>query len=595
MLNEKFQTAFDPFNFEVILKIEKSSAQAILVFQYCENNDILIQIMTIFYVCEDYMAKKYLDCIPKTLQEDFIDNRVIPFVGAGFSKNGLLTPPQKMPDWDELGRKVSEYIPDYIYTNAIDAFSIFESEFSRTKLIELLARELYIQQLRPGKAHRALCNTYFDTICTTNFDFLIEQTLSENNIPFSTIVSEDRLPINIHEKTKLIKLHGDFNHPDKMVITEYDYDTFVDRNKILTTFVSNLFITKTLLLVGYSLDDFDIRSLWSIIGSRLGRLSTPAYVILVDANPIEVSRFERRNIKVINIKGSKAKYSELLSDFFTEVNELIKEHAPKQIIYTNEKATEEQRIPIEDNRLCFVSAPATRISFLKELLYPVLLNNGIAPVSFDEAVMPGELITRKIDTLINQASMAIVDISGNNKYVSWELGNAIGKSKDIMIIRDEDYDQSDPIPYNIAHTISLKYSFHGDNTEFLKKVNEFFSNLLNRDNSKLFEIDEANRLLSKKEYAAAVILSFRNLEICMRKNLCDNEYSTTASLLSSLRSNDKKMVGLISQVRSFNKIRNELVHTKSDVDKKEATDIVTCVQALCNAIQRQEVFLDRIG
>lgn len=35
------------------------------------------------------MSGKYLKYIPKTLQEDFIDNRVIPFVGAGFSKNAI--------------------------------------------------------------------------------------------------------------------------------------------------------------------------------------------------------------------------------------------------------------------------------------------------------------------------------------------------------------------------------------------------------------------------------------------------------------------------------------------------------------------------
>ena len=33
-----------------------------------------------------------------------------------------------------------------------------------------------------------------------------------------------------------------------------------------------------------------------IIGSRLGKLSTPAYVVLVNASPIEIARFERRNI-----------------------------------------------------------------------------------------------------------------------------------------------------------------------------------------------------------------------------------------------------------------------------------------------------------
>lgn len=84
------------------------------------------------------------------------------------------------------------------------------------------------------------------------------------------IVSEERLPISTHEKTKLIKLHGDFNHPERMLITENDYDTFIEKNKILSTYISNLFITKTLLLVGYSFEDSDIRILWKIIGSRLG-------------------------------------------------------------------------------------------------------------------------------------------------------------------------------------------------------------------------------------------------------------------------------------------------------------------------------------
>ena len=84
------------------------------------------------------------------------------------------------------------------------------------------------------------------------------------------IVSEERLPISTHEKTKLIKLHGDFNHPERMLITENDYDTFIEKNKILSTYISNLFITTTLLLVGYSFEDSDIRILWKIIGSRLG-------------------------------------------------------------------------------------------------------------------------------------------------------------------------------------------------------------------------------------------------------------------------------------------------------------------------------------
>lgn len=167
---------------------------------------------------------QYLKFIPKTLQEDFVENRVVPFIGAGFSRNANVTDNTTLPDWEELGKAIAKYIPNYDFQNTIDALSLFETEFSRTKLIEIIAKELKINSTKPGLAHRAFCDLNFDTICTTNFDFLIEQSLNEKSTPFSTIISEDRLPISIHEKTKLIKLHGDFNHPERMVITENDYD-----------------------------------------------------------------------------------------------------------------------------------------------------------------------------------------------------------------------------------------------------------------------------------------------------------------------------------------------------------------------------------
>ena len=93
---------------------------------------------------DNKMSDKLLKYIPKTLQEDFVENRVVPFVGAGFSKNAIAPVGTAILDWDGLGRAVASYIPNYDYTNAIDALSLFETEFSRAKLIEIIAKELKI-------------------------------------------------------------------------------------------------------------------------------------------------------------------------------------------------------------------------------------------------------------------------------------------------------------------------------------------------------------------------------------------------------------------------------------------------------------------
>ena len=173
----------------------------------------------------------YLDYIPKTLQQDFIDNRVIPFVGSGFSKNAIVPKGVDVLDWEGLGRAVANYIPNFAYTNAIDALSVFEAMYSRTKLIEVIARELNVKKLKPGDAHKAFCDLNFNEICTTNFDSLIEKTFEASAKPYAVVTSESRLTINTQEETKVIKIHGDFSNPENMVITENDYDTYLEKHR----------------------------------------------------------------------------------------------------------------------------------------------------------------------------------------------------------------------------------------------------------------------------------------------------------------------------------------------------------------------------
>lgn len=535
------------------------------------------------------MSNALIKYIPKPLQEDFVENRVVPFVGAGFSKNATVPTGMTILDWDGLGRAIASYIPNYEYTNAIDALSLFETEFSRTKLIEVIAKELKINFIKPGKAHRAFCALNFEAICTTNFDFLIEQALTESATPFSTIVSEDRLPINIQEKTKVIKMHGDFNHPEHMVITEDDYDCFLDKNKILATYISNMFITKTLLLVGYSLDDYDIRSLWKMIGSRLGKLHSPAYVVLVGANPLEVSKFERRNIKVINLPGDKKNYSAILEEFFNEIKALIDHEVAEKIVLTNEKANEEFKMPLDDSNLCFISAPYNRISRLKDILYPILIKNNITPITLDEVIMRGNIQTRKADLLINKSFMSIVDISDNNANVMWEYGHLRAKGKDVVLIRDKDAENS--VPINIAMIPYLQYSLTEDNDGFIDAVEENIQKIA-RSQHKLENQKEHFRLLEKGEYNAAVISVFRYLEITLSKKFGGNRNPRSdLMLLKLLNTNTPEDSENLQKAKEYLSIRNKIVHTDTRIKKKEAIQIIDCLDSLCNAIHDGRILL----
>lgn len=531
--------------------------------------------------------KKYLDYIPKILQQDFIDNRVVPFIGAGFSKNAVVPDGIDVLDWEELGKAVAKYIPDYNYINAIEALSSFEAQFSRTKLVEIVAKELHIHSMKPGGAHKALCALNFEEICTTNFDFLIEKTLTETSMPFSTIVSEERLPISFQEETKVIKVHGDFNNPEHMVITEDDYDLFLERNKVLSTYISNIFITKTPFLVGYSLDDYDIRTLWKIVRSRLGRLHNPAYVVLIAADPVEVSKFERRDIKVINIPGKKTDYGKILENLFKEIQSLIEESASKKMVLTSDNASAESKMPKEERQLCFISALYNRISRLKDMLEPILFEKGIAFVSLDEAIMPGESIIRKADSLITQSTLAIVDITSNSSFITWEYENLIAKEKKVILIREKT-DESD-IPLRFLNQTILEYSFTEDNKSFTEALEKEISMTRHSLGDKCEQ--EYNRLLKKGEYKAAIISAFRYLEVTLVKNA--KRHKSLFMLVNSLDSTNPVDRDNIAQLRYFLRIRNSIVHTESiEVDKKDADKIIKIVEKTCQAFNEGRVVLN---
>ena len=72
---------------------------------------------------------KYISKFPKPFLEDMVNNRCIPIIGAGFSKNAVIPIGSKMLDWNELGKAVSDLIPDFSYNNALDALSAYSHEF----------------------------------------------------------------------------------------------------------------------------------------------------------------------------------------------------------------------------------------------------------------------------------------------------------------------------------------------------------------------------------------------------------------------------------------------------------------------------------
>ena len=73
---------------------------------------------------EDKLVVKIERIVPKLLLDQLVCGNVVPFVGAGFSRNCEGPSEFVMPNWQELGKRVAADMPDYEYAGSpIDALS----------------------------------------------------------------------------------------------------------------------------------------------------------------------------------------------------------------------------------------------------------------------------------------------------------------------------------------------------------------------------------------------------------------------------------------------------------------------------------------
>ena len=537
------------------------------------------------------MKYKYLNSIPKPLLIDFLNNQVIPFVGAGFSKNADIPEGLSMPDWWELGELAAQEIQGYKYENdPIDALSYFEDLFSRSKLIEFLLRKLNYGMIKPSDTYKAFCNLFTGTICTTNFDSLIEDTYTQMFQPVSVVATTDRLTIADKNERKIIKLHGDFNHPEKMVVTERDYDTYLDKNPIFATYIANLFISNTMLLIGYSLDDNDFRSIWQIINSRLSGMAQPAYCVLVNASEEKIAQYKRRNIRIINLKGDKKNYKTILKEFFNEINDYLSQEMDKKIQSGNEKINEQMVIPAEDNKLCFISCAMSRISQLSALLYPILQNQGITPVRIDDVIKPGDNFIDVTNAIIRKSKAAIVDISDNSSTVLLELGllKAEKPTENILLICEEGTILPTSLTGNNYITYSFNDSYDKEKTfgngieKWCQSVYYFQKPTQKDDNSDAF-LNDAYRILKKGEYSASIISACSELELYYNIHYQKEPIPySIKNIFSQYFNNDTE------QALHYAAVRNKIIHQNYKATEEEATEFLNAVKKIYDSIIQEE-------
>nr|WP_255726507.1 SIR2 family protein [Microvirga sp. ACRRW] len=236
--------------------------------------------------------------------------QAILFAGAGVSMTVGL------PSWNTLIEHVAQELHvELADLKEIELNHLTLAEFYRIKQGSIGALRSWMDRnwtipedkLKASKVHELICKLDFPIIYTTNFDRNLETAFDLQNKDYVKIVNAKDIARVQEGVPQIVKYHGDFDDDDSIVITETDYfDRLSFESPLDIKFRSDA-LGKTILFIGYSMTDLNIRFLmhrlwrtWS--GSGYERDRPPSYVFMLRPNRVEQTVLEQWGLRVLTEK-----------------------------------------------------------------------------------------------------------------------------------------------------------------------------------------------------------------------------------------------------------------------------------------------------
>ncbi|MFD9663488.1 SIR2 family protein [Rhodococcus sp. NPDC059968] len=524
------------------------------------------------------MADSLLSLVPPPILEDLVAGRWMPIVGAGLSKNASIASGAPPVDWRTLGTKLAEEISNFDFENTLDTISAYEHAYGRVATVARVAELVRVHDAVPGSVHLAFAKINFERVITTNFDLLLEKAYDLAHKSCLPILEEFQLTtVNPYIGPSVLKLHGDVHHPHKMVLTEEDYDGFLEKNPLFVTYLAASLIDHTAILIGYSLDDPDTRQILALLKNRLGSMVRPLWVVTVNASTHAVSRFERRGVRVINlplVDGDD--YGDVLKRFFTEIDEYWRREAISASRSTNEATLIDLSLPGQDSNSCFVSVPYRLVSTYRPIIDEAFRGLEVTPIFPEDVFTPGETVQVKLNALLSRAKMAIFDISSPGVISEAILALSTKDPDSILLIADP----AVGLPFDIArHRVIMRDDVYEDPERLISAIRAWL--ISSQHITMIDEGEESERLFQQGEYRSALIMATSRLEQELRSKLEDlddsNRPRSVIRLIDQFATENNIDRAAVNDVRGAITLRNLALHEGRKVTRDEAAHSMEAV------------------
>lgn len=199
----------------------------------------------------------------------------------------------------KLAKEVS-YPENEIYTMPLVS-SYYEAKLGRHSLINKFISQYSLLDVPHSKIYQLIAELPFPVIVSTSCDQLMEKAfITFSKEPYHIVIGDNEIPYQSNTKRLLVKLFGSIAQPDSLVITEQDYINVFEKLSTLSMVIRYHFATKTLLFLGFDLQDEFFRRFYSASVLRVDRHRRRSYAVMNDVSPLALALWSNQNIEIIS-------------------------------------------------------------------------------------------------------------------------------------------------------------------------------------------------------------------------------------------------------------------------------------------------------
>jgi SIR2-like protein len=244
----------------------------------------------------------------------------------------LLTPADED---DEQVTALKELLQDLIRVRAEDLARValhVESGAGKGTLVKRLKKILTSEECKPSRILTTIAELPIRLVVTTNYDELMEEAYRRAEpaqeplvIPqplngfkpaqrarwakeLAAVVPKNPGPRQADERPIVYKIHGSLGEDfGELIVSEEDYIGFLDtlgrnRKAGVPTLIQDLVVQSRLLFLGYSLEDWDFRTLWKgLVEPIPTEQKRVSFAIQKDPSPFWVRFWQAKQVTIYNV------------------------------------------------------------------------------------------------------------------------------------------------------------------------------------------------------------------------------------------------------------------------------------------------------